>query len=86
MTAPLGPRTPRTHIPIGIGPKKQELEIGCRQALYGMNAVSERLGHSTINIALDTYSHVMPDMQDEAAEKLHGVLKAVMGGASRRRR
>lgn len=66
--------------------KKQELEIGCRQALYGMNAVSERLGHSTINIALDTYSHIMPDMQDEAAEKLNGVLKAAMGAASRRRR
>ena len=46
--------------------------------------VSERLGHSTINITLDTYSHVMPDMQDEAAEKLDGALKAAMGAASRR--
>lgn len=45
--------------------------------------VSERLGHATINITLDTYSHVMPDMQDEAAEKLDGVLRAATGAASR---
>src|SRR5205823_1920834 len=29
--------------------------------------VSERLGHSNIGITLDTYSHVLPDMQEEAA-------------------
>lgn len=33
--------------------------------------VSERLGHSTISITLDTYSHVLPNMQKEAAEKLN---------------
>lgn len=32
--------------------------------------VSERLGHSTIGITLDTYSHVLPSMQDEAARNL----------------
>jgi len=31
--------------------------------------VSERLGHASIGITLDTYSHVMPGMQEEAAEK-----------------
>jgi hypothetical protein len=56
-----------------------------RQGIHP-KVVSERLGHSTINITLDTYSHIMPDMQDEAAEKLNGVLKAAMGAASRRRR
>jgi integrase len=30
--------------------------------------VSERLGHSSIAITLDTYSHVLPSMQREAAE------------------
>lgn len=30
--------------------------------------VSERLGHSTITTTLDTYSHVIPSMQREAAE------------------
>jgi integrase len=32
--------------------------------------VSERLGHSTIGITLDTYSHVLPTMQEEAALRL----------------
>ncbi|GAW91903.1 site-specific integrase [Calderihabitans maritimus] len=31
--------------------------------------VSERLGHSGIGTTMDIYSHVMPDMQKEAAEK-----------------
>ena len=30
--------------------------------------VSERLGHSSIGITLDTYSHVLPAMQAEAAK------------------
>ena len=29
--------------------------------------VSERLGHSKVAITLDTYSHVIPGMQEEAA-------------------
>ncbi len=32
--------------------------------------VSETLGHSTIGITLDTYSHVIPAIQEEAAEKV----------------
>ncbi|SDY34816.1 site-specific integrase [Thermoactinomyces sp. DSM 45892] len=32
--------------------------------------VSERLGHSTITLTMDTYSHVLPNMQKEAADKL----------------
>jgi integrase len=31
---------------------------------------SERLGHSSIGITLDTYSHVLPGLQEDAAEKL----------------
>jgi integrase len=38
--------------------------------------VSERLGHSKIGITLDTYSHVLPDMQREAADKISQVIKA----------
>ncbi len=34
--------------------------------------VQERLGHSRIEVTLDTYSHVLPGMQ-EGAE--HGVVK-----------
>lgn len=32
--------------------------------------VQERLGHSQISLTLDTYSHVLPSMQKEAADKL----------------
>ena len=35
-----------------------------------MKIVSERLGHASVGITLDTYSHVMPGMQEEAAEKI----------------
>lgn len=40
------------------------------QAGVHPKVVSERLGHSTIAITLDTYSHVLPNMQQEAALKL----------------
>lgn len=36
--------------------------------------VSERLGHSTIVLTLDTYSHVLPMMQQKAATKLEKML------------
>ena len=35
---------------------------------------SERLGHSTIVLTLDTYSHVLPDMQEEAAKRIEKIL------------
>ncbi|GEM04961.1 site-specific integrase [Halolactibacillus miurensis] len=37
--------------------------------------VSERLGHSKVSITLDTYSHVMPDMQSASAEKFSNYLR-----------
>jgi integrase len=36
--------------------------------------VSERLGHSKIQITLDTYSHVLPTMQKKATEQLNKIL------------
>jgi integrase len=36
--------------------------------------ISERLGHSTIVLTLDVYSHVLPDMQSEAVEHLETML------------
>ena len=36
--------------------------------------VSERLGHATVSITLDTYSHVLPDLQREAAAALDAIL------------
>jgi integrase len=38
--------------------------------------VSERLGHSTVSITLDTYSHVLPGLQAAAAERLAVTLGA----------
>lgn len=38
--------------------------------------VSERLGHSNISITLDTYSHVLPGMQEEAIAALDATLTA----------
>jgi integrase len=32
--------------------------------------VQERLGHSTVGMTLDTYSHVLPGMQEEATQLL----------------
>jgi integrase len=36
--------------------------------------VSERLGHSTIVLTLDTYSHVLPHMQQSASARLENLL------------
>lgn len=38
------------------------------------SVVQERLGHSTVPITLDIYSHVAPTMQHEAAEKVARLL------------
>jgi integrase len=37
--------------------------------------VSERLGHATVSITLDRYSHVLPSMQEEAARAFDSVLR-----------
>jgi integrase len=39
---------------------------------------SERLGHSKIGITLDLYSHVMPGMQEDAAERVDAALQAAI--------
>ena len=36
--------------------------------------VQERLGHSTIGMTLDTYSHVLPGLQERVADKLSALL------------
>lgn len=39
--------------------------------------VQERLGHTDISLTLNTYSHVLPSMQEEAAEKMDELLTLV---------
>jgi integrase len=45
----------------------------------GVNAkvVSEMLGHASITLTLNTYSHVLPDMQDSAADAMEAALGTV---------
>jgi len=39
-----------------------------------VKVVSERLGHASIQLTLDTYSHVLPTMQKRAAEKMDSIV------------
>lgn len=41
--------------------------------------VSERLGHASIVLTLDTYSHLLPDMQQAASDKLEKILFGEVG-------
>ena len=43
--------------------------------------VSEKLGHASIAITLDTYSHVLPDMQDEATSRMSEILKNALASS-----
>jgi integrase len=40
--------------------------------------VSERLGHSRVALTLDTYSHVIPGMQEEAAAAIDAAFSAAL--------
>jgi hypothetical protein len=35
----------------------------------------ERLGHSSISVTMDLYSHVLPGMQDEAVARVDAALQ-----------
>ena len=42
--------------------------------------VSERLGHAGISITLDTYSHVLPGLQEAAARSFDSLLEMSASG------
>jgi integrase len=46
------------------------------QAGVHPKVVSERLGHATVSITLDTYSHAIPAMQEEVARLIAGLVFA----------
>jgi len=46
------------------------------QAGIHAKVVSERLGRATVSITLDTYSHAIPAMQEEAAALIAGLVFA----------
>lgn len=44
------------------------------QAGVNPRVVQQRLGHSDVNITLNTYTHVLPEMDMDAAEKLDAII------------
>ena len=56
-----------------------DLRHTCATLLLSSNVnpkiVSEMLGHATIAITLDTYSHVLPNMQESATRALEDSLR-----------
>lgn len=66
----------RAKLPSSITPYSLRHTCATLLLLAGENpkVVSERLGHSSIVMTLDTYSHVLPSMQQAATEKLEKML------------
>jgi integrase len=61
-----------------------DLRHSAATILLSMNVhpkvVQEMLGHSTINMTLDTYSHVLPSMQKDIAERWNDELRSSTEG------
>ncbi|HKR02869.1 MAG TPA: site-specific integrase [Pyrinomonadaceae bacterium] len=60
-----------------------DLRHSCATLLLAANehpkVVSERLGHASVTLTLDTYSHVLPTMQQAASDKLENMLFSQVG-------
>jgi integrase len=71
----------RAKLPSSITPYSLRHTCATLLLLAGENpkVVSERLGHSSIVMTLDTYSHVLPSMQQAATEKLENMLFSKVG-------
>ena len=41
-----------------------------------MKVVSEQLGHATVAITMDTYSHVSPQVQEDASARVAALFSA----------
>jgi integrase len=55
------------------------LVAGSSPAGVPVKVVSERLGHASVAFTMDVYSHVLPGMQEDAAERIAGL---IFGGQS----
>lgn len=72
---------------MGLDPKAFKL-YGTRHAMASAalaekihpKIVAERLGHSSVSTTLDTYSHLLPTMQDEATDKLGQLIHGQQAG------
>jgi integrase len=67
-----------TRAGLPAGTRFHDLRHTCATLLLSRNVnpkiVSEMLGHSNIAITLDTYSHVLPDIQEQAAKAMEEAL------------
>ncbi len=63
---------------VATGLTLYDLRHSCATLMLGAGihpkVVSERLGHSSIAITLDVYSHVLPSLQEEATERIGQVV------------
>jgi integrase len=70
------PHWRETRLPKSI--RLYDLRHMCASLLLPANEhpkiVSQRLGHARVMLTLDTYSHVLPTMQEAASEKLERIL------------
>ena len=56
-------------------PRHSHATLALRASIHP-KVVSERLGHATISITLDTHSHAIPATQEEAAALIAGLVFA----------
>jgi integrase len=45
-------------------------------------AIQRRMGHSTINMTLDRYGHLFPELDRQVASDVGGILEKAASGAS----
>lgn len=74
----------RTVRALGLPPVRfHDLRHSCATILLGRGVhpkvVSELLGHASVKITLDTYSHVLPGLKKEAARHLDSIFRAASG-------
>ena len=53
---------------------RRSAPLSCSPQMKNPEVVSERLGHASITLTMDIYSHVMPDMQQGASDKFAQML------------
>jgi integrase len=79
MTSDFGDLTDRAGL-TGVRLHDMRHSHATQLLLQGVNPkiVSERLGHSTVGITLDIYSHILPGMQEQAATKIDSALRTAI--------
>ena len=65
-------------MPVCPASASAHLRHGCATLMIQLGAsprvIMETLGHSTITVTMDTYAHVLPAVQREAADQLDKAL------------